>query len=330
LLKLAEEQTDLIRMRKIRLKPSPDNCRDGFFQTETYYQAGTRFTRTTLRVGGRILTALDRRDPEVDTTWHVEHLLKSLDDLKAYLELPDEVFGAEPDLSNFVDADREVGDRGIVMVDSDDPICVAAMLFNMEDYVLLAYRERVWFHRLLEKLAPHFHARTEQVAMAFPGHLWRIYGAEFATEPYLPPRLFEEYVVRYTGPMVATIQKYGGYARLHCHGRIASALPYIREMGPTAIDPIEPPPQGDVQLAEVRREYGKDLVLFGNIEARDIEYLAPPDFEKVVVQALRDGTSGVGKGFVLMPTASPYGRTITPTTLANYETMVRLASAFSG
>ena len=166
--------------------------------------------------------------------------------------------------------------------------------------------------------------------MAFPGHLWRIYGAEFATEPYLPPRLFEEYVVRYTGPMVATIQKHGGYARLHCHGRIASALPYIREMGPTAIDPIEPPPQGDVQLAEVRREYGKDLVLFGNIEARDVEYLAPPDFEKVVAQALRDGTRGEGKGFVLMPTASPYGRTITPTTLMNYETMVRLASAFSG
>jgi hypothetical protein len=30
-----------------------------------------------------------------------------------------------------------------------------------------------------------------------------------------------------------------------------------------------------------------------------------------------------------MPSASPYGRTITPTTLANYETMIRLAAEFS-
>jgi hypothetical protein len=104
LLKLAEEQTDLIRMRKIRLKPTPENCRGEYFKTETFYQDSRRFTRTTLRVGGRIMTSLDRRDPEVDTTWHVEHLLKSLDDLKAYLELPEEVFTYEPDPSNRADA----------------------------------------------------------------------------------------------------------------------------------------------------------------------------------------------------------------------------------
>ena len=57
-----------------------------------------------------------------------------------------------------------------------------------------------------------------------------------------------------------------------------------------------------------------------------IENLAPPAFEKVVARALREGTAGEGRGFVLMPSAAPYGRTITPTTLANYETMVRLAA----
>ena len=101
-------------------------------------------------------------------------------------------------------------------------------------------------------------------------------------------------------------------------------------MHPTAIDPIEPPPQGDVQLAEVRRQYGRDLVLFGNLEARDVECLERRDFEKFAAQALRDGTSGEGKGFVLMPTASPYGRIITPTTLTNYETMARLALNHTG
>lgn len=328
LLTLAEEHSDLIRMRKPTLNPAPNNCQAEFFHTETSVRAGTRYTRTTLRVGGRTLTGLERRDPEVDTVWQVEHLLKSLDDLKAYLELPDEVFAYEPDVSNLFAAEREVGERGIVMVDTEDPICAAAMLFSLEDYVLLAFTEPVWFERLLAKLAPAYHERTEKVARAFPGRLWRVYGPEFVTEPHLPPPFFQRYVVAYTGPMVAAIQRHGGYARIHCHGRVGAVLPQIVAMQPTGIDPLEPPPLGDVRLADVRRQYGKELVLFGNIEARDLECLPPAEFEKVVAQALREGTAGEGKGFVLMPSASPYGRTITPVTLANYETMVRLAVGF--
>jgi uroporphyrinogen-III decarboxylase len=227
-----------------------------------------------------------------------------------------------------VAAEREAGDRGIVMVDAEDPLCAAAGLFSMETYTIIAFSEPEWFGRLLDKLAPHFHERTRRVARAFPGRLWRIYGPEYATEPYLPPRLFEAYVVRRTGPMVEAIRASGGWARIHCHGRIKSILPYVVKMGAAAIDPIEPPPLGDVELARVRREYGKDLVLFGNLELRDVENMDPPDFEKVVAKALRDGTRGPGRGFVLMPSACPYGRAITPRTLANYQTMVRLAASF--
>jgi len=328
LLQLAEAETDLIRMRSPRLKPKTGNCRERFFETQTYAEHGCRFVRTTLRVVGRTMIALAKRDPQLDTVWQVEHLLKNAEDLKAYLELPDEVFAYEPDVSNLVAADREVGDRGIVMVDAEDPLCAAAMLFSMADFTVMAFSERDLFGKLLEKLAPHHHERTRKVAQAFPGHLWRIYGPEFATEPYLPACLFEAYVVRHTGPLVEAIQAGGGFARIHCHGRLRSILPHIVRMGAAAIDPIEPPPLGDVQLADVRRQYGRDLVLFGNLELRDIENMEPRDFEKVVAKALRDGTTGQGRGFVLMPSASPCGRTITARTLANYRTIVRLATGF--
>jgi hypothetical protein len=196
----------------------------------------------------------------------------------------------------------------------------------MEDYTVIAFSEPVLFHQLLEKFARVLHRRTEIVAREFPGQLWRIYGPEYASEPFLPTRLFEEYVVRYTGPMIATIRQHGGFARVHCHGHIRKLLPHFVQMGAAAIDPIEPPPQGDITLAEVRRDYGRELVLFGNIEITDIENLPPAQFEKVVAQTLREGTTGPGKGFVLLPSAAPYGRTISPTTLANYETMVRLTA----
>lgn len=324
LLDLAERETDLTRMRGPVMRPAPGNRWAEFFTRDTWIENGSRYTRTTVRVAGRTLTELARRDPEVDTVWTTEHLLKDADDLRAYLALPDEVFAEEVDASALPLEDERLGDRGLVMFDASDPICNAAALFALDVYLLIAYSEPVLFHALLEKLAKPAYARTEQLARACPGHLWRVVGPEYATEPYLPPSLFEDYVVRYTEPMVRSIQRHGGWVRLHCHGRIHSALPHIAGMGVDAIDPIEPAPQGDVELAYVRREYGKDLALFGNIEVSDLETLAPAEFEKVAARSIDEGTRGDGRGFCLMPTAAPYGREITPTTLANYETLVRL------
>ncbi len=326
LLQLAEEQTDLIRMRAPTVRRSVVNPQTEFWRTEEFEKDGSRFKRTTVQIAGRTMTALMRRDPEVDTIWNLEHLLKDEDDLHAYLELPEDAALPDVDVAPLLAEDQALGDRGIIMVDTPDPLCIAAGLFSMEDYTVLAFTQRALFHRLLEKLAHQLYAQTEIIAREFPGHLWRIYGPEYATEPYLPPELFAEYVVRYTGPMVYQIQRHGGFARIHSHGRIRNVLPLIRQMGASAIDPIEPPPQGNITLAEVRRNYGNDFVLFGNIEIADIENLPPERFEKVVAQSIRDGTAGLGRGFVLMPSAAPYGRVITPQTMANYETMVRLVN----
>ena len=330
LLKLAEEQTDLIRMCCPLLSPAPDNPRDEFFRTETTVDNGSRLVRTSLRVAGREMTALTRRDPDVDTVWTLEHLLKDTDDIEAYLQLPGAVFDYTADVANLHAAEDEVGDGGIVMVDTPDPLCEAAQLFSMADYTVVAMTEGRLFGRLLDKFARPLWERTAAVAEALPGRLWRVFGPEYAGQPFLPPRLFDQYVVRYAGPMVERIQAGGGFARIHCHGRLANILPLIRKMNPAALDPVEPPPAGDVRLADVRRDYGRDMVLFGNLEIRDIETMPPPAFEKVVAAALADGTAGEGRGFVLMPSASPYGRTITTTTMANYETMVRLATTFGG
>jgi hypothetical protein len=335
LLRLAMEETDLIR----HVAPLPSGKAADWnpvlpaawrehFVSKTWTEGESRFTRTTLRVAGREMTSLTRRDAGANTVWTLEHLLKDADDAEAYLQLPDDPTTGAADPAHLLSAEREVGDRGIVMVDTMDPVCWVAALFDMEEWLLLAFRERKLVHRLLEKAAKHLHPVTERVAAAFPGRLWRIYGPEYASEPYLPPALFEEYVVRYTGPMVRAIQRPGGFARIHCHGRLRNILSRIAEMKPDGLDPIEPPPQGDISLDEIHRAIGRETVLFGNLEVSDLENLPPAQFEPLVRRALEQGTAPGGRGFVLMASASPYGRTITPTTLANYETMVRLAKSW--
>jgi uroporphyrinogen-III decarboxylase len=330
LLDLAENHTDIIRLvSPVRAQShlswdgsSNVGIRNQYVSEKVWEENNSRFARQTFRIGGKELTSLTRRDKSLDTVWTIEPLLKNTDDIKLFLELPDEIFDENIDVSHLAEEEKKLGDRGIIMVDTEDPVCAVAALFNLEDFSIFAFTEQELCHKLLEKHARYIHKRTNQVAKEFPGRLWRIYGPEYVTEPLLPSSFFEEYVVRYTGPMVKKIKEYDGVVRIHSHGMIKNVADYFIQMGADATDPIEPPPHGDVDLKYMREKYGKQLVLFGNIEIADIETMPSDQFRKLVKKSIADGTSGEGRGFVLTPSSAPYGRLISDLTLRNYQIMV--------
>ena len=87
------------------------------------------------------MTQVTKRERELNTVWTVEHLLKDADDAEAYLAIPDEAFAERIDTGPLEAEEAALGDRGIVMVDTEDPLCAAASLFSMEDYTVLAFTE---------------------------------------------------------------------------------------------------------------------------------------------------------------------------------------------
>ncbi|MBN1854153.1 MAG: hypothetical protein JW829_15605 [Pirellulales bacterium] len=329
LLDLCREQTDRLVMRGVAYSSIQPNPLDGISESETYLCNGSRITVQRVRIGDRLLTSRTRQDPDLNTTWTEEHLLKNVDDLRAFLAIPLPSSIGSLDTESVTRTEAALGDTGLVMIDTPDPLCLAASLFHMAEYTILALTEKALFHRLLEKFASVLLPRTEAVSEALPGRLWRIYGPEYASPPFLPPSLFRDYVNRYVQPMIGAIHRSGGYARIHSHGNLRAILDAIVDMGADCLDPIEPPPQGDVALRDVRERYGKDLVLFGNLEISDIENLPTERFSEIVKRALAEGTSGTGRGFVLMPSASPYGRELSALTLRNYEKILEIALAWS-
>ncbi len=330
LLDLAESKTDIIRLvSPVRAQSHLSwdgstniGIRSQFVNEKSWEENGSRYTRQTFLIRGKELTSISRRDKNLDTVWTVEYLLKNIEDVKLYLELPDEIFDENIDISHLEEEEKKLGDKGIIMVDTEDPVCAVAALFTLEDFSLFAYTEPELCHRLLDKHARYIHRRTQKVSGDFPGRLWRIYGPEYVTEPLLPASFFDDYVVRYTGPMVRQIKENGGMVRIHSHGRIKNVADYFIQMGADATDPIEPPPHGDVELKYMREKYGKQMVLFGNIEISDLEHMPSELFRNVVKKSIADGTSGEGRGFVLTPTSAPYGRTIADLTFRNYQIMV--------
>jgi len=324
LIELTREKTDRIVMRGVSYASVTPDPIEAMSETESAVRDGSRFTTRRVQTGSRTLTTRTRRDPDVNTVWTEEHLLKDIDDLRAFLEMPPPMPGETVDTSAVIQAEEDLGDTGIVMIDTPDPLCLAASLFDMAEYTIIAMTEQSLFHQLLEHFASTLLPKTEAVAKALPGRLWRIYGPEYASPPYLPPHLFREYVCGYVMPMIKAIQKYGGYARIHSHGNLKAVLDDISAMGADGLDPIEPPPQGDVELGYVRERYGKDMVLFGNLEVSDIENLPTDQLAEKVKRAIAEGTSGDGRGFVLMPSACPYGRELSPLALWNYQKMIEI------
>jgi hypothetical protein len=321
---LAREESDRMVSVHVPVRGGPEHPLAERTITETWSDAnGSRFTRTTLKAGKRTLTHRSRRDPHVNTVWTEEHFLKDTDDLKAYLDLPAPVFGGTPDPTRALQIEQALGDAGIIRIETGTALCAAADLFDMATYTIIALTEPKLFTQLLERFESFLLPSVEAISRAMPGRMWRMYGPEYASPPYLPPRLFREYVTTFDAPIARAIQEHGGFARLHSHGNLRDILDDIVATGCDGLDPIEPAPQGDVTLADVRERCGDQLVLFGNLEASDLENLPTPQFEEKIRTALDQGPGG--KGFVLMPSACPYGRELSPHVLPNYQAMVRLA-----
>lgn len=280
------------------------------------------------------LRGIYRADDDVFTVWTCEHLLKSVEDIDKYVSFGWQA-GRELDLTELAGRQAELGENGIVMVSVSDPVCEAAELFGMELFLELCLRCTQRIKYLLDFIHERQIAHLGQVlkAGAAAGVNWgeclfRICGPEYVTEPYLAPGYFSLLVTPYLKRMSQLIHESGAMVRVHCHGRIKAVLQEIVKADPDALDPVEPPPDGDIELGEVKKRIGRSVCLFGNIEARLLEQGEPQQVRQAVIVAMA-AAKALG-GYVCMPTAAPVGRLLLQKTLQNYMVFIETALEHGG
>jgi hypothetical protein len=151
------------------------------------------------------------------------------------------------------------------------------------------------------------------------------------TPPYTPPHLFARFMVPHVTRMTQILHAAGAKVRLHCHGKIRHVLDMILQTGCDAIDPCEPPPDGDIELDELKRRCAaqdRSVSLFGNLELKLLEAGTPEQVRQAVHRAMHHAKPG-GR-FVLMPTAAPINIPLSPPTEANYLTYIDAALEAGG
>ncbi len=290
-------------------------------RVEKWREGKSTYIRVTLTTPKGELTKLDRIDCGINTVWHVEHFVKDDYDIEKYLSIPDDLVPV--DTSHLKSIEEALGDKGIISVDIADPLCTAAELFHFGDFTVKAYTDTNTFIKLLDKIAEERMFFLNDMLKKGAGPLFRIVGLEYATPPYLSTEYFHKFVCNYDKKMIQLIHDYGKLARIHCHGRIKDALPHIVEMEADALDPVEAPPSGDIELKEVKRLYGSHFCIMGNIQLRDLETASEEEMRNITIKCMEAAKEG--GGFIIMPTASPINVPLSPVTEKNYRVFIDTA-----
>ncbi len=203
------------------------------------------------------------------------------------------------------------------MISMADPLCVIADSFEFGRFMVYAMTETKEILKATESIFEHQKTQFNQtIKGGVKDMMVRIYGPEYATPPYLPPRLFPELVTKYLKYYCGEIKQAGGFPRIHSHGKIKDALPEFLKTDMMILEPIEPIPDGDISLSDVKDICGKNVCLMGNIELKDLENQSKSYINKLVKDIMNDAKGE--SGFIIMPTASPINNPLIKKTEENY------------
>ena len=205
----------------------------------------------------------------------------------------------------------EMGDHGLVATR-----CGLTLLVNSPEAIYQWHDDPDSIRRLRDERLGYYEALFERIMATEVKPDFICLGAS-GTLVWQTVDMFRELGLPILKRMSALCREAGIPSHVHACGP-ESALVRIaaEETDLTSIDPLEPPPMGDCDLAEIKRKYGDRLVLKGNLHTTEIMLRgSPDDVRGAARQAIED--AGGGGGFILS-TGDQCGR---DTPLENFAAM---------
>jgi uroporphyrinogen decarboxylase len=114
----------------------------------------------------------------------------------------------------------------------------------------------------------------------------------FNTGPFLPPAMFSELVTPYLKELIAGYRELGFYVIKHTDGNIMPIIDDLVSCRPHALHSLDP--QGGVDIAEVKRLYGDQVALIGNVNCGLLDTGTDEEVIKSTRYALKHGMPGGG------------------------------------
>jgi len=291
--------------------------------SQTFLEGDAEVRLTTLETPKGPLTTRFVK-PAGQPGYYVKSLIESDDDLQRYLSLPNEP--AQVDLSHAKEVYERLGNGGVVHLGYADPMYAVAQLFDFEDFCIRTVQQRSLIVDMIEREYERIRVELARMLEQVQGYdfMFCTAGPEVATPPMLSPDTFAALVVPYEKALVQMIHKAGQTSAIHCHGRVRRVLDQFMEIGIDALEPMEPPPQGDISLDEALEYVDGRICLMGYIQDQDL-YRARPGEMRAKVCAVRQVVEG-RTGYIMTSTATPYMEDPPSDFVCNYIEYVRAAT----
>lgn len=154
-------------------------------------------------------------------------------------------------------------------------------IVDYPDYLQL-YREKME-RRLLNYVKQVIHAGVDYVELSGSGML------TLAT-----PALFREICLPYICKAAEICRQAGILVEVHCCGKARLVVESLyRETAVNSVNPLQPPPMGDCDLAELKKSFGDKLCLKGNVGVtHPLLFGSPDDVEHDVLRCMAAAKEG--------------------------------------
>jgi uroporphyrinogen-III decarboxylase len=247
-------------------------------------------------------------DEGVFTWWDIQKPVQCVEDVEKLLSVPYAFHPPDPaELEPFRQHRAEMGTDAVGGAGVNSMVAMLCGIMSYQQMLewlliepdLIRLLADTWLERTGEKV--------DWLLAQGVGPFWGFNGVERAAPPMMSPQQWDQWVVPYDGEIMRRIKAADPEAKIHvhCHARVRTLLDSFVEMGVDSTDPVEPPPQGNADIAEVKERYAGRLVFLGNIEFLAMETRQPDEIEALVRRAIEAGGK---QNVILMPSATPHER----------------------
>jgi hypothetical protein len=186
--------------------------------------------------------------------------------------------------------------------------------------------ERPLFEKMLQIAQERIAERLQWVLERDVGPIIRFGGCEQATPPMMSNRQFDEFIIGYEAPLWKMVREAGRVLWVHCHGKVSTVLERFIENGVQLLDPVEPPPQGDLELREAKaRAAAGPMTLIGNIEISDLQTGTPQSIARQVQDAICQG----GRKHFILSASDVVGSALDDQMYDNIIAYIKTAAKFA-
>ena len=123
------------------------------------------------------------------------------------------------------------------------------------------------------------------------GGLWISDDIAFNSGPLVSPRIYQEHLFPWWKEIAEVCSEHDLPLLLHSDGNLYTLIDELLEIGIDALHPVQPEA---MDLAHLKRKYGKRLCLIGNIEVHALSTGTPQEIRKLVAERLAVGAPGGG------------------------------------